>query len=136
MSSVAAAVSGGCPVVGGKTAQPPPPGAPEPSADSCGSARTLPSGCPVLNAESQVPPNQARAAGQRKALPTDRVTSSIPTSGDGNDPLWMYPSEQQFFNAMRRKGYNPKESDMRSVVAIHNAVNERTWAEVQRREPS
>ena len=37
-----------------------------------------------------------------------------------------------FFNAMRRKGFDPKEDDMRSVVAIHNTVNERTWHEIMR----
>ena len=35
-----------------------------------------------------------------------------------------------FFNAMRRKGWSPDEQDMASVVAIHNAVNERAWQEV------
>jgi cytochrome c heme-lyase len=35
-----------------------------------------------------------------------------------------------FFNAMRRKGWTPDEADMPAVVAIHNAVNERAWAEV------
>ena len=59
----------------------------------------------------------------------------------------MYPSEQMFFNAMRRKGWSPREEDMArcalrtrsamrcllcvsSVVAIHNTVNERAWREV------
>ena len=42
----------------------------------------------------------------------------------------MYPSEQMFFNAMQRKGWRPSEGDMRTVVSIHNAVNERAWAEV------
>ena len=35
-----------------------------------------------------------------------------------------------FYNAMQRKGWSPREEDMRSVVAIHNAVNEQTWREV------
>lgn len=35
-----------------------------------------------------------------------------------------------FYNAMQRKGWNPQEDDMRSVVAIHNAVNEQTWKEI------
>lgn len=42
----------------------------------------------------------------------------------------MYPSEQMFFNAMRRKGWQPHEQDMPSLVAIHNTVNERAWREV------
>ena len=35
-----------------------------------------------------------------------------------------------FYNAMQRKGWSPREEDMRSVLAIHNAVNEQTWKEV------
>ena len=32
---------------------------------------------------------------------------------------------------MKRKGYSPHEEEMNAVVAIHNAVNERAWAEVR-----
>jgi len=35
--------------------------------------------------------------------------------------VWVYPSEQMFYNAMRRKGWTPSEDDMTAVVAIHNA---------------
>ena len=52
----------------------------------------------------------------------------VPSNGE----TWVYPSEQMFFNAMKRKGWEPKEEDMRAVVGIHNAVNERTWAEVMK----
>eukprot|EP01048_Picozoa_sp_COSAG05_P040767 COSAG05_NODE_21076_length_274_cov_1.188571_1_plen_48_part_10 len=46
--------------------------------------------------------------------------------------MWEYPSPQMFFNAMRRKGHNPREEDMATVVAIHNSVNERAWTEVMK----
>lgn len=36
-----------------------------------------------------------------------------------------------FFDAMRRKGHDPRAADMRTVVPIHNAVNERAWAEIK-----
>lgn len=36
-----------------------------------------------------------------------------------------------FFDAMRRKQHDPQAQDMRSVVPIHNAVNERAWAEIK-----
>jgi cytochrome c heme-lyase len=55
------------------------------------------------------------------------VTSSIPKGSNEN---WVYPSEAQFFAAMSRKNHNPEAADMRVVVPIHNAVNERAWAEV------
>ena len=45
---------------------------------------------------------------------------------------WVYPSEQQFYNALRRKGWRPEESTIPDVVRIHNAVNERGWSEVQK----
>ncbi|KAG8703985.1 Cytochrome c1 heme lyase [Ceratobasidium sp. 394] len=60
-------------------------------------------------------------------LLTSRETSSIPRS-DGQK--WVYPSEAQFFSAMARKNHNPQASDMRVVVPIHNAVNERAWGEL------
>lgn len=95
-------------------------------------------GCPVdhVNPANNMPqPNQQPAPGQKYALPTDRVTSSIP-SGDKGEPMWQYPSQQQFYNAMKRKGYTPHEEEMDAVVAIHNAVNERAWGEVRPRTPS
>jgi cytochrome c heme-lyase len=37
-----------------------------------------------------------------------------------------------FFDAMRRKGFSDTQvSDMKTVVPIHNAVNERAWAEIK-----
>ena len=44
--------------------------------------------------------------------------------------MWRYPSEQMFYNAMKRKGWLPNADDMNTVVQIHNAVNERCWREV------
>jgi cytochrome c heme-lyase len=81
--------------------------------------------------------NQKRYPGQKKALGTLRSTSTIMKSDftpehqpkDGNK--WVYPSEQQYFNAMKRKGYNPQEDDMPVVLAIHNMVNERGWLQVK-----
>lgn len=97
-------------------------------------------GCPVsrgrdepINPANAMPldPKQAPAPGQRKALPTGRATSTIPSAAAGSeDTNWVYPSQQMFFNAMRRKGYAPHEEEMDAVVAIHNAVNERAWGEI------
>ncbi|KAG0680090.1 Cytochrome c1 heme lyase [Pichia californica] len=58
-------------------------------------------------------------------LSKDRVISSIPrTNADSN---WIYPSEKQFFNAMLRKNWSPEEQDMKTVVPLHNMVNEIAW---------
>lgn len=105
-------------------------------------------------------PNPSAAGPSRPAasrLGTDRVISSIPrgsvplpsseslhapSAPDHGPPVeaaddggtaqgkWVYPSEQQFFNAMMRKNHNPQQQDMRTVVPIHNAVNEKAWEEV------
>lgn len=61
-------------------------------------------------------------------LPTQRDVSSIPrTSTDGN---WVYPSQKQFFEAMHRKKWDPKAEDMKTVVPIHNSVNESAWKHI------
>jgi cytochrome c heme-lyase len=115
--------------------------------------------CPVQATESKCPvahgnvddphnnmpnvPEQSPSPGQRMALDTHRVVSTIPkgdftpdhqkgAADSAASPTWVYPSEQQFFNAMRRKGWAPQEEDMRIVVAIHNTVNERSWQEILR----
>jgi cytochrome c heme-lyase len=72
---------------------------------------------------------QSPLLGQSISLDTSRVTSSIPKEGS-DSKFWIYPSEQMFFDAMRRKNWNPNEVDMKTVVPIHNAVNERAWTEI------
>lgn len=56
---------------------------------------------------------------------------ALPGHQEPATPVWMYPSEQMLFNAMKRKGWSPSEQDMKQVVAIHNGVNERAWSEVR-----
>ncbi|KAI8634400.1 cytochrome c/c1 heme-lyase [Xylariaceae sp. FL1651] len=53
------------------------------------------------------------------------------TGADGTTGNWIYPSERMFFEAMKRKGHDPRAADMQTVVPIHNAVNERAWAEIK-----
>lgn len=70
-----------------------------------------------------------KAPNQTHALPTDRDPSSIPRgSGDGN---WEYPSPQQMYNALLRKGYTDTDpTAVESMVAVHNFLNEGAWAEI------
>jgi cytochrome c heme-lyase len=50
------------------------------------------------------------------------------TMGDDHN-RWVYPSEQQLYNAMRKKGWtNVPETSIPVVLQIHNAVNEATWS--------
>ncbi|KAF8894400.1 cytochrome c/c1 heme-lyase [Infundibulicybe gibba] len=73
--------------------------------------------------------SSGQPSSSKPSLSTERETSSIPKPTDGN---WVYPSEAQFFAAMARKNHNPQAADMKTIVPIHNAVNERAWAEVMK----
>ncbi|KAH3900386.1 holocytochrome c synthase CYC3 SCDLUD_003363 [Saccharomycodes ludwigii] len=106
-------------------------------------------GCPVLAHGSSVmdsssalnPLNNIPAylpdeklPNQKLDLPKDRTLSSIPKN-DGS--LWEYPSPQQMYNAMVRKGkIDPitgeeiPEDAVESMVDIHNFLNEGCWKEV------
>lgn len=97
-------------------------------------------------------PEQLPAKPSRRDLDTDRVVSTIPRSHGSSEACpvphgasanaelesrshasgnWVYPSEKMFFEAMKRKGYSAVETDMKTVVPIHNAVNERAWKEIK-----
>ena len=79
--------------------------------------------------------SSAPAPGQSISLPTDRESSTIPRpkSGEESDSgVWEYPSPQQFYNALVRKGWETPEESMEMVVAIHNFLNERAWEEVMK----
>lgn len=53
------------------------------------------------------------------------------TGADARTGNWVYPSEKMFFDAMKRKGHDTRAADMKTVVPIHNAVNERAWVEIK-----
>jgi cytochrome c heme-lyase len=73
--------------------------------------------------------NQREHAEQTVSLPLSRETSSIPR-GDA-DANWEYPSPQQMYNAMLRKGYTDTPADaVESMVAVHNFLNEGAWNEI------
>lgn len=54
------------------------------------------------------------------------------SGADAKSGNWIYPSEHMFFQAMKRKNFDPHAEDMRSIVPIHNAVNERAWEEIKK----
>ena len=82
------------------------------------------------------PGHQENASGSDGSATTkpreDTETAATTTNNKEDEPKWVYPSEQMFFNAMKRKGWGPKEEEMPVVVSIHNAVNERAWGEVMK----
>ncbi|KAJ6439699.1 cytochrome c heme lyase [Purpureocillium lavendulum] len=73
--------------------------------------------------------SQKPAPNQAIALPTSREESTIPKgSGDGT---WEYPSPQQMYNALMRKGYTDTDiTAVESMVSVHNFLNEGAWAEI------
>ncbi|KAI0181582.1 cytochrome c and c1 heme-lyase [Hypoxylon sp. FL1284] len=107
------------------------------------------------SSSSSSPSTSSTPSQQPPSLGMDREVSTIPRSspsksgGEGEDDRrrpantevgtgadvtsgnWVYPSERMFFEAMKRKGHDPRATDMRTVVPIHNAVNERAWAEIK-----
>lgn len=103
-----------------------------------GAGASAASGCPVigtgqgLNEKNMMPVaaadnNKPVFDEQTKPLDPTRAVSSIPT-GEASGENWVYPSPQMFYNAMRRKNWQPAEEDMNAIVAIHNATNERVWS--------
>jgi cytochrome c heme-lyase len=74
--------------------------------------------------------SQERAPQQKIVLDTEREPSTIPKgSGDGN---WEYPSPQQMYNALLRKGYHDTDPEaVTSMVSVHNFLNEGAWNEIR-----
>ena len=65
-------------------------------------------------------------------LPVERTLSTIPRGNDQNQGVWEYPSPQQMFNAMIRKGKGDVPEDaVESMVNIHNFLNEGAWEEIE-----
>lgn len=93
-----------------------------------------PAQCPIdhngagLDPRNQMPKlSQAPAADQSMALPVSREESTIPRDEASN---WEYPSPQQFYNALVRKGWETPEEHVETMVQIHNFLNEQAWLEI------
>ena len=85
-------------------------------------------GAAELNPRNQMPSlSQAPAAHQSIDLPTQREESSIPRDEASR---WEYPSPQQFYNALVRKGWETPEEHVETMVQIHNWLNEQAWNEI------
>ncbi|KAI9746677.1 MAG: holocytochrome c synthase [Claussenomyces sp. TS43310] len=74
--------------------------------------------------------SQERAPAQKIALDVEREPSTIPKgTGGGN---WEYPSPQQMYNALLRKGYDDTDPEaVTSMVSVHNFLNEGAWKEIR-----
>jgi len=84
------------------------------------------------NDNSTVPVHQIRA--NEKKMKNNNNKNN---SNNNNDNNWIYPSEQQVFNAMKRKGWKGiEEESIPSFLQIHNSVNEQSWNKIQEWEAS
>lgn len=124
-----AGVAGGCPV---PHDTPPAAATPPGSCPVPHEPPAKPAQCPIdhqgLNPLNQMPHlAQAPAPNQTVALPLARTESSIPRDGTAK---WEYPSPQQFYNALVRKGWETPEEHVETMVDIHNFLNEQAWLEV------
>lgn len=94
--------------------------------------------------ESTIPRSNSSTSSPDRArpLPAHQIrmksTTTSSTDGDNNNnnsnknSTWIYPSEQQVYNAMQRKGWNTIEEEaIPSFLQIHNSVNERGWKQIQ-----
>ncbi|WWC91141.1 uncharacterized protein L201_006082 [Kwoniella dendrophila CBS 6074] len=97
---------------------------------------------PKMNPLNNIPENLSlhRQPDQLLDLPTERTRSTIPRP-KGENPggeayglgsTWDYPSPQQFYNALVRKGWETPEESVEVMVDIHNFINEEAWKEVMK----
>lgn len=88
----------------------------------------------VLNPMNNMPMaiSSERAPGQKISLGTERTISTIPRGESNDQGLWEYPSPQQMFNAMIRKGKGEgvPEDAVESMVEVHNFLNEGAWLQI------
>ncbi|MCO5590576.1 hypothetical protein L7F22_044547 [Adiantum nelumboides] len=52
------------------------------------------------------------------------------SAAEDDGSKWEYPSPQQFYNALVRKGWETPEEHVEMMVLCHNFLNERAWNEV------
>ncbi|OTB10245.1 hypothetical protein K445DRAFT_257656 [Daldinia sp. EC12] len=94
---------------------------------------TLPPNHPSLNTSREIStiPRSSKPLSPEQPPACRPANTEQETGEDAKTGNWVYPSERMFFEAMKRKGHDPRAADMRAVVPIHNAVNERAWAEIK-----
>lgn len=112
--------------------------------------------CPVMSKSTNMGDNEAQAhaqglnplnflpkdlsatkkqPGQKLDLTTNKTVSTIPRGSQKGK--WEYPSAQQMYNAMLRKGKIDNEENLKgdtveAMVQIHNFLNESCWYEILR----
>ncbi|GAB7363041.1 hypothetical protein MBLNU230_g3334t1 [Neophaeotheca triangularis] len=107
---------------------------PPESSESPAAPTPTPSYISKLNPLNYMPTsisNTREAKEQSVSLPLEREASTIPR-GDLQGATWEYPSPQQMYNALLRKGYTDTPAEhVESMVAVHNFLNEGAWEEIR-----
>jgi cytochrome c heme-lyase len=86
---------------------------------------------PLANILEVIPDHDPEAGN----LGLQRQSSSIPkneTNAEEEEKTWTYPSERMFYNALRRKGYEPSTDEIAPMLAVHNFLNEAVWEEIKK----
>ena len=81
----------------------------------------VPADAKDINPTNMMPPaNQQPSPDQPFPLSTEREKSSIPNPNTGDS--WVYPSQQMFWNAMKRKGLQKDSAQMSMSFSDRLAV--------------
>lgn len=88
-------------------------------------ASTIPRPPPASS--SSIPAPAASSSSTEYMDPSNPYNTS-PNRDDTK--VWEYPSPQQFYNALVRKGWETPEEHVETMVEIHNFLNEQAWEEV------
>ena len=101
-----------------------------PRAKSSAAPEDSPYGAP----QCPIPHDQRTRHEKEASCPVAHDKKSLDDGGINNDSetpgFWEYPSPQQFYNALVRKGWETPEEHVEMMVLIHNFLNERAWKEI------
>ncbi|GAA5982046.1 hypothetical protein JCM10908_004716 [Rhodotorula pacifica] len=86
---------------------------------------SAPMACPVAHGNSEASTSAAAGTGAGAGGSAPVAPESTKTG------QWEYPSPQQFYNALVRKGWETPEESVEMMVDIHNWINEEAWAQVR-----
>lgn len=93
--------------------------------------RTI-SSIPRASSSSSAPPSACPVA-HANTSPSSPGTPATPENkNDKGVDQWEYPSPQQFYNALVRKGWETPEESVEMMVNIHNWLNEEAWFQVRK----
>lgn len=98
---------------------------------------------PTTRTSSTIPRPPPAGSSSSSSASSSSTAAAAATHSDPSNPYntssqqdqddtktWEYPSPQQFYNALVRKGWETPEEHVETMVEIHNFLNEQAWEEV------